>query len=86
MALVILKKAGEPGEVAINPDRVTHVRSTNSLFTDIFFGEQQVSVEGSFKQIVSLLAHPDRAGTAATPAPAIAEARPQVRSWITTPR
>ncbi|HEV2748066.1 MAG TPA: hypothetical protein VGW34_12305 [Allosphingosinicella sp.] len=53
--LVIMKKGGEPGEVAINPDLVTHVRSSSGPFTDIYFGEHRVAVEGSFAQVTSRL-------------------------------
>lgn len=51
-----MKKGGEPGEVAINPDRVTHVRAASGPFTDIYFGEHRVTVEGSFAQVVGRLA------------------------------
>ncbi len=50
-----MKKGGEPGNVAINPDKVTHVRSASGPFTDIYFGEHRVAVEGSFAQIVARL-------------------------------
>lgn len=50
-----MKKGGEPGEVAINPDRITHVRSVSGPFTDIYFGEHRVAVEGSFSQVVARL-------------------------------
>jgi hypothetical protein len=53
--LVVMKKGGEPGEVAINPDRVTHVRAASGPFTDIYFGEHRVAVEGSFSQVVARL-------------------------------
>ena len=56
MKLVVLKKGGEPGEVAINPDMVTHVRSAAGPFTDIWFGEHRVSVEGSFRSVLAALA------------------------------
>jgi hypothetical protein len=52
---VIVRKGGEPGEVAINIDRVTHVRSAAGPYTDIWFGDHRVAVEGSFRQIVALL-------------------------------
>lgn len=55
MKLVIMKKGGEPGEVAVNPDRVTHVRSVSGPFTDIFFGEHRVAVQGSFAEVVARL-------------------------------
>lgn len=53
--LVIMKKGGEPGEIAINPELVTHVRATPGQFTDIFFGAHHVAVEGSFRQVVEKL-------------------------------
>lgn len=53
--LIIMKKGGEPGEVAINPDRITHVRTASGPFTDIYFGEHRVTVEGAFAQVVARL-------------------------------
>jgi hypothetical protein len=53
--LVVLKKGGEAGEVAINPDLVTHVRSATGPFTDVWFGAHRVSVEGSFRSVVAAL-------------------------------
>ena len=50
-----MKKGGEPGEVAINPDLVTHVRTASGPFTDIYFGEHRVAVEGTFAQVVARL-------------------------------
>ncbi len=61
MNLIVMKKGGEPGEVAINVDRVTHVRSAAGPFTDIYFGEHRVAVEGSFRQVVDRLAGLDSA-------------------------
>lgn len=55
MKLIIMKKGGEPGDVAINPDLVTHVRTASGPFTDIYFGEHRVAVEGTFVQIVARL-------------------------------
>ena len=55
MPLVIFKKGGEPGEVAINPERVTHVRAASGPFTDIWFGDTRVAVEGTFQQVVAKL-------------------------------
>ena len=55
MKLVVMKKGGEPGEVAINPDMVTHVRAASGPFTDIYFGEHRVAVEGAFHQVVARL-------------------------------
>jgi hypothetical protein len=53
--LIVMKKGGEPGEVAINPERVTHVRASSGPFTDVYFGEHRVAVEGSFAQVVARL-------------------------------
>ena len=56
MRFVTLKKGGEPGEVAINPAMVTHVRSMTGPYTDIYFGAHRVAVEGTFQQVVDKLA------------------------------
>ena len=55
MKLIVMKKGGEPGQVAINPDKVTHVRTASGPFTDIYFGEHRVAVEGTFPQVVARL-------------------------------
>lgn len=55
MKLIIMKKGGEPGEVAINADRVTHVRTASGPFTDIYFGDHRVTVEGTFAQVIARL-------------------------------
>jgi hypothetical protein len=55
MRLVIMKKAGEPGKVAINPDRVTHLRSGPGNFVDLFFGDVKVAVEGTFEDVCNRL-------------------------------
>ena len=55
MARFVLMKKGGGGKVAINPDRVTYIRSAAGAFTDIFFDNQQVAVEGAFEEVVSLL-------------------------------
>lgn len=60
MAKLVIFKKGGGGKVAINPDQVTHVRSAAGAFTDVFMGGQQVAVEGSFEEVVSLLAGFDR--------------------------
>jgi hypothetical protein len=63
MKLVMMRKAGESGEVAINPERVTHVRSAPGAFTDIYFGEHRVAVQGSFTEVVNRLSgHDDGKG------------------------
>lgn len=53
--MIVMKKGGEPGNVAINPDLVTHVRAASGPFTDIYFGEHRVAVEGTFDQVVARL-------------------------------
>jgi hypothetical protein len=53
--LVVMKKGGESGEIAINPELVTYVRQTPGQFTDVYFGEHRVAVEGSFRQVVDRL-------------------------------
>lgn len=65
--LVIMSKGGEPGEVAINPALVTHVRSVSGPFTDIYFGEHRVAVEGAFRLVVARLSDDQGAIGAATP-------------------
>ena len=55
MRMVVLKRGGEPGEVAINPEMVTHVRSMAGPFTDIYFGEHRVAVQGTFAEVVLAL-------------------------------
>ncbi len=50
MPLVIMKRGGQPGNIAINTELVTYVRSSSGPFTDIHFGEHHVSVEGTFEQ------------------------------------
>ena len=55
MKLVVMKKGGEPGEVAINPALVTHVRTASGPFTDVYFGDTRVAVEGAFAQVVARL-------------------------------
>lgn len=56
MVLVVFKKAGEPGKIAINPERVTHLRSGPGNFVDLYFGDVKVAVEGSFEGVVNQLA------------------------------
>jgi hypothetical protein len=71
--LVIMKKGGESGEIAINPDMVTHVRQTPGQFTDVYFGETRIAVEGTFRQVVEKLSG---AGATGQVQPGTA------RSWI----
>ena len=56
MRLVVMKWGGEPGDVAINPERVTHIRAASGPFTDIFFGEHHIAVQGAFLDVVNRLA------------------------------
>ena len=60
MAKLIVMRKGGGGKVAVNPDLVTHVRSANGAFTDIFFDGVQVAVEGTFDEVVARLCAPDR--------------------------
>jgi hypothetical protein len=73
--LVVFRKGGEPGEVAINPEHVSHVRTASGPFTDIYIGEQRVAVEGTFSQVIA------RLSGGAEPA---AGPPPQVKSWLAT--
>jgi hypothetical protein len=64
---VMLKKAGEPGKVAVNPALVTEVRSSSGPFVDVHLGEHRIAVEGSLEQVVAMLSRtldgpPDTAG------------------------
>lgn len=67
--LVVLKKGGG-GQVAVNPEMVTHVRSAAGAFTDIFVGGQQIAIEGTFDEIVHQLSAPTRRAADGPPAPA----------------
>lgn len=72
MKLIVMKKGGEPGEIAINPELVTYVRTASGPFTDVYFGDHRVAVEGSFHQVVARLtgqAEPQQAA-------------PAVKSWL----
>ena len=60
MARLIVMRKGGGGRVAVNPELVTHVRSANGAFTDIFFESEQVAVEGTFEEVVARLSAPDR--------------------------
>ena len=60
MAKLVIFKKGGGGKVAINPEQVSHVRSAAGAFTDVFMAGQQVAVEGSFEEVVSLLAGLER--------------------------
>ena len=74
MKLVIMKKGGESGEIAINPELVTYVRQTPGQFTDIYFGEHRVAVEGTFRQVVDKLANAGGSGSETQ--------QGSTRSWI----
>ena len=80
MRLITLKRGGAGGQVAINLDLITQVRSSAGPFTDIhFLGQEFVTVEGQFAQIVARLsaAAKEDAGsfTKWTPMPAISGRR-----------
>ena len=66
LAKLLVMRKGGGGRVAINPELVTHVRSANGAFTDVFFEGQQVAVEGTFEDVVRQLSAPERR---AAPAP-----------------
>ena len=64
---VKFKRGGQPGKVAINADQVTDVRSSAGPFTDVFCGEHQITVEGSFDHVVAMLTEePGKADRAPT--------------------
>ncbi|MDB5670531.1 MAG: hypothetical protein JWO25_1490 [Alphaproteobacteria bacterium] len=67
---VILKKAGEPGKVAVNPAMVTEVRSASGPYIDVHFGDHRVAVEGSLQHIIALLSRPEGAPRPGPPPPA----------------
>lgn len=70
MAKFLVMRKGGGGKVAINPELVTHIRSANGAFTDVFFEGQQVAVEGTFDDVVRQLSVADRrAPSAAGPQP-----------------
>ncbi len=52
---VTFRRGGQPGRVAVNADLVTDIRSSAGPFTDIFMGGHQVTVEGAFDHVVTLL-------------------------------
>ena len=71
--LIILQKAGEPGNVAINPDMVTHLRQGPGNFVDVFFGETKVAVAGTFEDVANRLSGEEVARRGRDPA----------RDWFT---
>lgn len=52
---VTFKRGGQPGHVAINVELVTDIRSSLGPFTDVFCGDHQITVEGTFEQVVALM-------------------------------
>jgi hypothetical protein len=78
LKLVIMKRGGQRGDIAVNVDRITHVASTPGPFTDIYFGEHQITVEGTFHQVCARLA--GEGAYAAGPGPG-SEGAP-ARSWF----
>jgi ApbE superfamily uncharacterized protein (UPF0280 family) len=80
MNLVTMKRGGAGGQVAINIDLITQVRSSAGALTDIhFIGQDFVTVEGHFPQVVARLAAAGRqdagAVTRITPMSAVAGRR-----------
>lgn len=55
MKFVLMRAGGEPGEVAINAELVTHVRSASGPFTDIYFRDHRVAVHGNFADVLKRL-------------------------------
>lgn len=72
MKIVILKRGGQSGEVAINVDLVTHVSSAPGAFTDVHFGDHRIAVEGSFQQVIARLSGSFEP----------AQERPLARNWL----
>lgn len=68
MRLVVLNKAGEAARIAINPDRVTHLRQGPGNFVDVFFGETKIAVAGTFEQVVNQLCGEEVSRSAHDPA------------------
>ncbi|HEX8217321.1 MAG TPA: hypothetical protein VF577_07640 [Allosphingosinicella sp.] len=64
MKLITMRRGGAGGQVAINVDLVTQIRSTTGPFTDIYFAGEFVTVEGQFAQVAARIA------AAARPEPA----------------
>jgi len=52
---ITFKRGGQPGRVAVNPALVTDVRSSAGPFTDIFMGNHQITVEGAFDHVVTMI-------------------------------
>ncbi|HEY1606334.1 MAG TPA: hypothetical protein VGF77_12140 [Allosphingosinicella sp.] len=66
MKLVMMKRGGQRGDLAVNVDRITYVAATPGPYTDIYFGDIHVTVEGSFQQVCARLSG---GGTAAPSGP-----------------
>ena len=79
MKLVIMKRGGQRGDVAVNCDAITHVASTPGPFTDIYFGDHQITVEGTFQQVCMRLSM--QGGPAPASAPPAPESSPP-RNWF----
>lgn len=80
MNLITMKRGGAGGQVAINIDLITQVRSSAGALTDIhFIGQDFVTVEGHFPQVVARLAAAGRQDsgsmTRITPMSAVAQRR-----------
>jgi hypothetical protein len=72
LKLVILKRGGQRGDVAVNVDSITYVAWTPGPYTDIYFGDVHVTVDGTFQQVCARLS----GEPAAAAAPATAAAGP----------
>jgi hypothetical protein len=66
LKLVIMKRGGQRGDVAVNVDRITYVASTPGPYTDIYFGDFHVTVDGTFHQVCARLSG-EAAGAASAP-------------------
>jgi len=75
LAKLVLMRKGGGGRVAINPEQVAYVRSAAGAFTDVFFNGQQVAVEGTFEEVVTMLSTPERRVSHLPPRPG-GEAQP----------
>ena len=60
MGFVVMKMGGEPDDVAINANLVTHIRSASGPYTDIYFKEHCVAVELPFQEVLMRLASQDQ--------------------------
>lgn len=76
MPLIMMKRGGQPGRIAINPNLVTYVCGSTGPFTDVHFGEHKVAVEGTLEQVVAKLAGDPFAPTGTQ--------QPPPRTWIKT--